>query len=127
MGRHIARCLKAVCFALFIYSVGFKSGPEFFGGLNRSSIKLVLSSVVQCVAALVTLLVIAHLCGFGKGYAAGIGAAALTATAMMGTAGNALNRMGLAPDWIAQLTSRWPSDLPSPTRSPTYCLPYWDQ
>ena len=27
--------LKAVCFALFIYSVGFKSGPEFFGGLER--------------------------------------------------------------------------------------------
>jgi Predicted Permease Membrane Region len=40
--------LKAVCFALFIYAVGFKSGPEFFGGLNRSSLKLMLSSVVQC-------------------------------------------------------------------------------
>jgi putative transport protein len=38
--------LKAVCFALFIYSVGFKSGPEFFGGLNRSSLKLVISSVI---------------------------------------------------------------------------------
>ena len=52
--------LKAVCFALFIYAVGFKSGPEFFGGLNRSSFKLVLSSVVQCVVALVALLVIAR-------------------------------------------------------------------
>ena len=39
--------LKAVCFALFIYSVGFNSGPEFFGGLNRSSFKLVISSVVR--------------------------------------------------------------------------------
>src|SRR6516225_9870759 len=63
--------LKAVCFALFIYSIGFKSGPEFFGGLNRSSIKLVISSVVQCVAALIVLIVIARTCHFGKGFAAG--------------------------------------------------------
>ena len=97
--------LKDVCFALFIYSVGFKSGPEFFGGLNRSSFKLVLSSVVQCVAALVALLVIARIFGFGKGFAAGIGAGALTATAMMGTAGDALSRMGLTPDQIQLLNS----------------------
>ncbi len=97
--------LKAVCFALFIYSVGFKSGPEFFGGLNRSSFKLVLSSVVQCVSALVALLVIARICGFGKGFAAGIGAGALTATAMMGTAGDALSRMGLTPDQVKLLNS----------------------
>jgi putative transport protein len=98
--------LKAVCFALFIYSVGFKSGPEFFGGLNRSSFKLVLSSVVQCVTALIALLVIARLCGFGKGFAAGIGSGALTQTAMMGTAGDALTRMGLPADQVAQLSSQ---------------------
>jgi putative transport protein len=98
--------LKAVCFALFIYSVGFKSGPEFFGGLNRSSLKLVVSSVVQCVSGLVTLLLIAKLCGFGKGFAAGIGAGALTETAMMGTASDALNRMGLPLEKTAQLTSQ---------------------
>jgi len=97
--------LKAVCFALFIYAVGFKSGPEFFGGLNRSSFKLVLSSVVQCLAALIALLVIARICGFGKGFAAGIGAGALTATAMMGTAGDALTRLGLSPEQLTLLTS----------------------
>lgn len=98
--------LKAVCFALFIYSVGFKSGPEFFGGLNRSSFKLVISSVVQCAVALAALLVIARICGFGKGYAAGIGAGALTATAMMGTAGDALARFGLSTDQLTLLTSQ---------------------
>jgi putative transport protein len=98
--------LKAVCFALFIYSVGFKSGPEFFGGLNRSSLKLVVFSVVQCVTALITLLLLARLCGFGKGFAAGIGAGALTETAMMGTASDALNRLGLSMEKTAQLTSQ---------------------
>ena len=98
--------LKTVCFALFIYSVGFKSGPEFFGGLNRSSIKLVISSVVQCVVALIVVLAIARLCGFGKGFTAGLGAGALTQTAMMGTAGGELARLGLTPDRVSQLTSQ---------------------
>ena len=98
--------LKAVCFALFIYSIGFSSGPEFFGGLNRSSIKLVLSSVVQCVAALISVLVVAHICGFGKGFAAGIGAGALTETATMGTAGDALSRLKLPVDGLDRLNSQ---------------------
>ncbi len=98
--------LKAVCFALFIYSVGFKSGPEFFGGLNRSSLKLVISSVVQCVTALITVVVIAKLWGFGKGFATGIGSGALTQTAMMGTANDALNRLGLPTDKVEQLSSQ---------------------
>lgn len=96
---------KAVCFALFIYAIGFSSGPEFFGGLNRSTIKLVASSVVQCVSALILLLALARICGFSKGYAAGIGAGALTQTAMMGTAGDALSRLGLPRDQLTSLNS----------------------
>jgi len=98
--------LKAVCFALFIYAVGFKSGPEFFGGLNRSSLKLVLSSVVQCVVALLLIVALAKVCGFNKGFSAGIGAGALTQTAMMGTAGDALKRLGLAPDQLTLMNSQ---------------------
>ena len=103
LGIELPDSLKAVCFALFIYSIGFKSGPEFFGGLNRSSIKLVVSSVVHCLAALVVVLTIAHVCHFGKGFTAGLGAGALTQTAMMGTAGGALTRLGLPPDQVNQL------------------------
>ena len=105
-GVDLPDALKAVCFALFIYSVGFKSGPEFFGQLNRSSVKLALSSVFQCVVALIVLLVIARVFGFGKGFAAGIGSGALTQTAMMGTAADALKRSGLPPEQAEQLTGQ---------------------
>lgn len=98
--------LKAVCFALFIYAVGFKSGPEFFGGLNRSSLKLVASSVVQCVAALIMVIVIARVCDFGKGFGAGIGAGALTQTAMLGTAGDAVSRLGLGAEELTKVNSQ---------------------
>ena len=98
--------VKAVCFALFIYSVGFKSGPDFFGGMKRSSLKLVFSSVAQCMAALITVLVIAKCCNLNKGFSAGLGAGALTQTAMLGTAGDALARLGLGQEESAQLSSQ---------------------
>jgi aspartate-alanine antiporter len=106
LGVDLPESLKAVCFALFIYSVGFKSGPEFFGGLNRSSFKLVLSATFQAVVALLLVLLAASICGFGKGFSAGIGAGALTQTAMMGTAGDALGRMGFAEEQVQKLTSQ---------------------
>ena len=105
LGVSLPDALKTVFFALFIYSVGFASGPEFFGGLNRASIKLVISSVVQCVAGLIAVLVFAHIYSFSKGYAAGIAAGALTETATMGTAADALSRLGLPPDQLERQNS----------------------
>lgn len=39
VGVQVPHELKAVFFALFIYAVGFKSGPEFFGSLNRGTLR----------------------------------------------------------------------------------------
>lgn len=105
-GVVLPEALRTVCFALFIYSVGFKSGPEFFGGLNRASLKLVLFSVVQCVVALLLIVGLARACGLTQGFAAGVGAGALTQTAMMGTAGDALKRLSLPADQIALLNGQ---------------------
>ena len=74
--------LKAVCFALFIYAVGF-SGRGFFGGLNRASVKLVLVHYPLRVGFVGDR--DGRAC-FSKGFSACIGAGALTQTAMMGTA-----------------------------------------
>jgi len=60
---------------------------------------------VQCVAALIVVIVLARTCDFGKGFAAGIGAGALTQTAMLGTAGDAVLRLGLGPDEATRLNS----------------------
>lgn len=105
LGVALPDALKSVCFALFIYSVGFKSGPEFFGGLDRSSLKLVLSSVVQCVVALIAIVTLAKVCGLDQGFAAGLGAGALTQTAMLGTAGDAVSRLGLQSSEVKRLVS----------------------
>src|SRR4029079_9522938 len=60
----------------------------------------------HCVSALLVIVVVAKVCGFGKGFSAGIGAGALTPTVMTGTAGGALRRLVLTPDQITLLNSQ---------------------
>jgi aspartate-alanine antiporter len=90
---------------MFIYAVGFKSGPEFFGSLNRGTLKLVLLSVVLCATALGAILLMYSLFDFDAGFTAGLGAGALTDTAIMGTATSAINQLTIDAAAKAQLNS----------------------
>lgn len=101
----IPSILKAVFFALFIYAVGFKSGPGFFGSLNKGTIKLVTLSVVLCVTGLLCILAMNAIFGFDAGFAAGLGAGALTDTAMMGTASSAMHALDISSEELEELNS----------------------
>ncbi|GLO40324.1 putative transporter [Pseudomonas putida] len=105
IGLEVPHELKAVFFALFIYAVGFKSGPEFFGSLNRGTLKLVLLSVVLCGTALATILAMNALYDFDAGFTAGLGAGALTDTAIMGTASSAIAQLPLDAAAKSELNS----------------------
>ncbi|MFP3995485.1 aspartate-alanine antiporter [Pseudomonas capeferrum] len=105
IGLEVPHELKSVFFALFIYAVGFKSGPEFFGSLNRGTLKLVLLSVVLCGTALATILAMYSVYGFDAGFTAGLGAGALTDTAIMGTASSAIAQLSIDEATKAQLNS----------------------
>ncbi|MCP1625955.1 aspartate-alanine antiporter [Pseudomonas nitroreducens] len=105
IGLEVPHVLKSVFFALFIYAVGFKSGPEFFGSLNRGTLKLVVLSVVLCGTALVTILVMNRLFQFDAGFTAGLGAGALTDTAIMGTASSAIAQLAIDEAAKSQLNS----------------------
>ena len=65
-----------------------------------------ISATVQSVTGLIVVLIVSGVCGFGKGFSVGVGAGALTETAMMGTAGDALSRMGLPGGEVEKLTSQ---------------------
>lgn len=105
IGLEVPHELKSVFFVLFIYAVGFKSGPEFFGSLNRGTLKLVLFSVVLCATALGAILAMNALYQFDAGFTAGLGAGALTDTAIMGTAGSAIAQLPIDAAAKAQLNS----------------------
>ena len=87
--------VKTVFFDLFLFTTGYKVGPQFFRGLKRDAIPQVLLTVVLCVSCLVTALASAWLFGYDMGTAAGLLAGAFSESTVIGTAGEAIQRLGL--------------------------------
>jgi aspartate-alanine antiporter len=90
--------IKAVFFALFIYAVGFQGGPQFFHALNLRSLTQLASSFVMCLVGLLCVLSAAWMFGLDRGMAAGLAAGGLTQSAIIGTAGDAITRLGLSAE-----------------------------
>ncbi|MGJ7510825.1 aspartate-alanine antiporter [Variovorax sp. GT1P44] len=95
--------VKAVLFALFIYAVGFESGPQFFNSLGKRSLKEIVLAAFMAATGLATVVIMAKLCGLDKGLAAGVAAGGLTQSAIIGTAGDAIAKLGLAADETARM------------------------
>ncbi len=95
--------LKTIFFALFLYAVGYQGGPQFFHSLNRGSLKLLASATLMCWAGLLCVLLAAWLFDLDAGTAAGLAAGALTQSAIIGTAGDAIAHLGLPEDVSSSL------------------------
>jgi putative transport protein len=103
VGISIDNGIKSVLFALFIYAVGFESGPQFFRSLGRQSLREIVLAVVLAVSGLATVVILARVFGLDKGLAAGIAAGGLTQSAIIGTASSAIGKLGLAADEVQKL------------------------
>ncbi len=95
--------VKAVLFALFIYAVGFESGPQFFRSLGVKTLREIFLALFIAIAGFVTVVVLAKLFHLDKGLAAGLAAGGLTQSAIMGTASDALTQLGLSPEELSRL------------------------
>lgn len=95
IGVPVDNGVKALLFALFIYAVGFESGPQFFKSLGPQSIKEILLAVFMAISGLITVLLMAKIFNLDKGLAAGLAAGGMTQSAIIGTAGDALSRLDL--------------------------------
>lgn len=103
VGVSIDNGIKSVLFALFIYAVGFESGPQFFRSLGRQSLREIAMATVLALSGLATVVLLARAFGLDKGLAAGIAAGGLTQSAIIGTAGAAIGKLGLAADETQRL------------------------
>jgi aspartate-alanine antiporter len=97
-GVDINSAIKSIFFALFIYAVGFQGGPQFFHALNRRSLNQLVSAFVMCFAGLLCVLAAARMFDLDRGMAAGLAAGGLTQSAIIGTAGDAIGKLGLTPE-----------------------------
>ena len=87
--------VKNVFFDLFLFTTGYKVGPQFFRGLRGDAMPQLAVTVVLCVSCLAAAVVASKLLGYDVGTAAGLLAGAFTESTVIGTAGDAISRLNL--------------------------------
>jgi len=87
--------LKTVAFALFIFTIGYKVGPEFFGSLKTEGLKYIFLSLVVAIVGLITAIILGKFLHFGPGTTAGLLGGAMTQSSIIGTADGAIKHLAI--------------------------------
>ncbi len=85
--------LKDVFFLLFLFSIGYSVGPQFFRALKGDGIKQVLFAVIVCVLCLLSTWGVAVCMGYNVGEAVGLLAGAQTMSAVIGVGTDTINSL----------------------------------
>jgi putative transport protein len=100
--------VKNVFFDLFLFTTGYKVGPQFFRGLRKDAVPQLALTVVLCVTCLLSAWGASVVLGYDVGTTAGLLAGAFTESTVIGTAGDAINRLDLPAAEKTRLTNNIP-------------------
>ncbi|NLP61588.1 aspartate-alanine antiporter [Paraburkholderia sacchari] len=101
-GARISPDLKNVAFALFIFALGFTGGPQFFANIGRGW-RYGLLSIIEIVSVMTLIMIAVVVMKLDAGTAAGLLAGAATESAVIGTASEALTKLGLSDAQVSTL------------------------
>src|SRR3954454_8937209 len=93
LGIQVAPVVKFVFFDLFLFTTGYKVGPQFFRALKKDAMPQLALTVVLCVTCLLAAFTAAKLLHYDVGTAAGMLAGAFTESTVIGTASDAIGRL----------------------------------
>src|SRR4030066_99056 len=96
MNVQVPALLKTVAFALFMFGIGYKVGPQFFGALKREGLHYIYISLVTAFVALGTAIILGKLLHFDQGTTAGFFAGSVTQSAAIGTAEGAIGQLPIS-------------------------------
>src|SRR5712672_4485819 len=94
--------LRGILFSLFVFTIGYRSGPEFFASLSVRTLAQVALALVLGGTGLIIVLSFAFIFSLDPGTASGLAAGALTQSSVIGTASGALAQLGLSKDVLEQ-------------------------
>jgi aspartate-alanine antiporter len=92
--------VKNIAFAMFIFTLGYLSGPSFFASLNRKSLRYGTFTLIECVSVLAIAGIATVLLNLDVGTAAGLMAGGATESAVVGTATDAIGKLDAPADQI---------------------------
>jgi putative transport protein len=108
LGITISPEVRQCFFVLFLFSIGYRCGPQFFQGLGKDGLSHAALSVIIAVTALLVVYTLARFFGYDGGTAGGVVAGALTQSATIGTAGDAIARLPISEAVRATMTNHIP-------------------
>ena len=93
LGVTLPNEVKQCFFLLFLFAIGFRTGPQFFRGLKSDGLAHAALAAIVATTGLVVAYVVAKAFGYDAGTAAGMVAGSLTESAAIGTAMDAIARL----------------------------------
>jgi putative transport protein len=108
LGVQVSDEVKQCFFLLFLFSIGFRTGPQFFRGLRSEGLQQAALAAIVATTGLAVAYVVSRIFAYDAGTAAGVIAGALTESATIGTASDAINRLGLPATESAAMINRIP-------------------
>jgi putative transport protein len=100
--------VKQCFFLLFLFAIGFRTGPQFFRGLRSDGLQHAALAAIVATTGLFVAWFVTGLFGYDAGTAAGLVAGALTESATIGTAMDAISKLDLAEAEKAALNNNIP-------------------
>ena len=93
LGVTLSNDVKQCFFLLFLFAIGFRTGPQFFRGLKSDGLQHAALAAIVAVTGLLVGWFVARLFGYDAGTAAGLIAGSLTESATIGTAMDAISKL----------------------------------
>src|SRR5262245_28147676 len=90
--------LRWVFFYLFVFSIGYSVGPQFFGSLKKEALPQIRLALVVAATGLTTVIAVATAFGFNEGIAVGLLSGGMTQSAALGTGLSAIAELPLTDD-----------------------------
>ena len=93
LGVTLPNEVKQCFFLLFLFAIGFRTGPQFFSGLKKDGLQHAALATIVATTGLVAAYVVSRVFGYDPGTAAGLLAGSLTESASIGTAMDAIHKL----------------------------------
>jgi putative transport protein len=93
LGLVLPREVKECFFLLFLFAIGFRTGPQFFLSLRKDGLQHAALAAIVATSGLIAAYVLAWAFGYDPGTGGGLVAGAMTESAAIGTAMDAIGRL----------------------------------
>jgi putative transport protein len=100
--------MRWVFFYLFLFSIGYSVGPQFFGSLKKEALPQIALALVVAVSGLVTVVAVAGMFGFDEGLSVGLLSGGMTQSAALGTGLSAIAELPIPEEAKATLMANAP-------------------